>query len=45
MNRVLSKQVVGTAIKDGKSIVVSAATETTFWTRSDTFAKSVGTSL
>lgn len=34
-DRVLAKQVVGTAFKDGKLITLSVATETSYWKRSD----------
>ncbi|KAH8781196.1 hypothetical protein F5883DRAFT_539591 [Diaporthe sp. PMI_573] len=35
-NRVLAKKMVGTALKDGKSVTLSVATETSHWKRLNT---------
>ncbi|KAF1846887.1 uncharacterized protein K460DRAFT_303804 [Cucurbitaria berberidis CBS 394.84] len=39
------RKVVNTIVKDGKSVVVSAATETTYWKRPDSIAEKVGSVL
>jgi hypothetical protein len=44
-NKIFSKKVVSTIIKDGKSILISAATETSAWTRPDSAADQVGADL
>jgi len=44
-NKILKRAAVDTIVKDGKSIVVSAATETTNWRRTDAIATTAGTAL
>ncbi|KAI0531684.1 hypothetical protein GGR58DRAFT_492798 [Xylaria digitata] len=44
-NRILSKSVVGSAIKDGKRITLSVATETSHWKRPDVSIDPVGNIL
>jgi hypothetical protein len=41
-NRVISSKLVGTLVKGGKDIAVSAATRTSTWTRSEETATKVG---
>ncbi len=41
-NKIFAKKIVDTVVKDGKSIVISAATETTHWRRLDSVAASAG---
>jgi hypothetical protein len=35
-NRVLAKKVVGTAVREGRNVTLSVATETSHWKRPDT---------
>lgn len=39
INKVISKKIVSTIVKDGKSVVVSTATETSQWKRPDAVAE------
>jgi hypothetical protein len=41
-NKIISKKIIGTALKDGATITVSVATKTTMWTRADFAAEKVG---
>lgn len=45
INNIISKKIVSTIVKDGKSVVVSAATETSHWKRPDSMAQKVGSVL
>lgn len=44
-NKIISKKVVDTLVKDGKSIAISAATETLDWKRTDSAASTAGANL
>jgi hypothetical protein len=44
-NNIFAKKIVDTVVKDGKSIVISAATETTHWRRLDSVAASAGAAV
>jgi hypothetical protein len=45
LNKIASKKLVGSVVKDGKTVVVSAATKTSTWTRTDAMAQKVGETL
>lgn len=42
INKIISKKIVSSIVKDGKSVLVSAATETSEWKRPDSVAEHVG---
>lgn len=44
-NRVISSKLVGTLVKGGKDIAVSAATRTSTWTRAEDTAAKVGENI
>jgi len=41
-NRIVSKTVIGSVMKDGKTVAISAATETSTWQRDEAMAQKVG---
>jgi hypothetical protein len=45
LNKISSKKLIGSVVKDGKTIAVSAATKTSTWTRTEVMADKVGDTL
>jgi hypothetical protein len=41
-NKIVSKKFISNVVKDGKTVAVSAATETSTWKRDDVTAQKVG---
>jgi hypothetical protein len=45
INKIVSRKVVDTVVKDGSTVLISAATETLTWKRTEAMAEKVGGDL
>jgi hypothetical protein len=44
-NQIIAKKVIGTAMKDGATVTLSVATQTSHWSRPETAVDKVGNTL